>query len=384
MRRALRLAARGRGLVEPNPVVGAVIVSGKGQGGGRGRVIGEGYHQRYGGPHAEVMALRNAAKRGESVRGATVYVTLEPCCHYGKTPPCTEALAAAGVKRVVAAMVDPFAKVRGRGAAYLRRQGIAVDFGLMEAEARELNGPFITRIGQERPYVIAKWAQTLDGCVATATGESKWISSEESRSWVQTLRGRVDGILVGLGTVLADDPLLMARPARGKDIKRIATRIVLDSHCRLPRDSQLVKTIAFAPVLVVHAARLDAGAQRRLVALARCGVMTLGLPSAGEEGRPSVAALLRYLSGLDYTNLLVEGGPEVHAAFLNAGLMDEAHVFIAPKIIGGPRGRHAIGGPDLAKLALAVGLEFREFGRFGPDLHVVAVPFRRKTGGKKR
>ncbi|MEI8196589.1 MAG: bifunctional diaminohydroxyphosphoribosylaminopyrimidine deaminase/5-amino-6-(5-phosphoribosylamino)uracil reductase RibD, partial [Phycisphaerae bacterium] len=319
------------------------------------------------------------------------------CCHYGKTPPCTEALVAAGVGRVVAAMVDPFAKVRGRGAAYLRRHGIAVDFGLLETEARELNAPFSTRIGQRRPYVIAKWAQTLDGCVATATGESKWISSEESRAWVQTLRGRVDGILVGLGTVRADDPLLMARPERGRDIKRIATRIVLDSECRLSRDCQLVRTVSLAPVLVVHGARLDAAAERRRATLERCGVMTVGIPvvapggSPGLEGsrdrtagRPSVAALLHYLAGLEYTNLLVEGGPEVHAAFLCGGLMDEAHVFVAPKIIGGSRARHAIGGADLAQLAEAVELEFRAVERSGPDLHLVALPLRQKVRGKKR
>lgn len=367
MRHALRLAARARGSVEPNPLVGAVVVR-------KGRVVGTGYHRYFGGPHAEVYALKAA---GAEAKGATLYVTLEPCCHFGKTPPCTDAVLAAGVARVVVAMVDPFAKVRGRGVKKLRAAGVAVDVGLLREEAQALNAPFIKRVATGLPYVIAKWAQTLDGCIATATGESKWISSDVSRGQVQVLRGRVDAIVVGLGTALADDPLLMARPASARDLKRTATRIVLDSRCKLPPTCQLVRTLAFAPVMVAHLADLDRAAERRRRVLAERGVITVPLPADG-AGRPALAALLRVLGGQEYTNILVEGGPELMAAFVREGLVDEAHVYIAPKVIGGQGARHAIGGPDLAKLALAPAFEITAVEQAGPDLHVVAKPARRR------
>jgi len=340
MAQALRLAARARGRVEPNPMVGAVVVRG-------GRAVGEGYHKQFGGPHAEVLALQDA---GRWTRGSTLYVTLEPCCHWGKTPPCTDAIQWAGVKRVVAAMIDPFGKVRGRGAKILRAAGIEVETGLMQEEARELNAPFIKRLGTGMPYVIAKWAQTIDGCVATARGESRWISSEESRADSQKLRGRVDAIIIGLGTAAKDDPLLMARPDSSRDIKRLATRIVLDSACRLPVGGQLVRTVAFAPLMVVHAAKLDAAAERRRAALAERGAMTVGI-RMDKDGRPGIAALLKYLGDLEYTNVMVEGGPEIVAAFLRARCVDEARVYVAPMVMGGPGARRAIGGPDLSRLA---------------------------------
>src|SRR5262245_49314226 len=201
MRRALELAERGRGHVEPNPLVGAVVVKG-------GRVVGEGWHQRFGQAHAEVNAL---AAAGEAARGATLYVTLEPCCHHGKTPPCTDAVRAAGVARVVAALGDPFPQVAGRGAAVLRAAGVTVELGPCAAEARRQNAPYLTLVTRGRPYVHAKWAMTLDGKIATAAGQSKWISGPESRHRVHELRGRMDAILVGAATVRADDPLLTAR-----------------------------------------------------------------------------------------------------------------------------------------------------------------------------
>jgi len=305
-------------------------------------------------------------------RGGTLYVTLEPCCHWGKQPPCTDAVVASGVRRVVVAMIDPFAKVRGKGVKLLRAAGIRVEVGLLEAEARRLNGAFLKRVSGHGPWVIAKWAQSLDGCVATARGESKWISSEESRAQVQVLRGRVDGILVGIGTALNDDPLLMARPERGGDIKRTATRIVLDSQCRLPRGSLLVRTISFAPVLVVHAKKLGRAAELRRRQLEACGVMTVGV-AADRSGRPRIADLLRYLGKLDYANLLVEGGPEVMAAFLRGGYVDEAHVYIAPKVLGGAGARHAVGGEELLRLKDAVQLEIEAVEHVGRDLHVISV-----------
>src|SRR3954451_1208374 len=240
MPRALELAERGRGHVEPNPLVGAVIVR-------DGRVVGEGWHQRYGEAHAEVHAL---AAAGAAARGATLYVTLEPCCHHGKTPPCTDAVLRAGVGRVVASMLDPNPLVAGKGAERLRAAGVAVEIGVGEAEARRLNAPYLKLLRTGRPYVHLKWAMTLDGKICTRTGDSKWISNEASRRRVHELRGRVDAILVGVGTALADDPQLTARP-RGP---RTATRIVLDSRGRLPPTSLLAATARIVPTLVATTA----------------------------------------------------------------------------------------------------------------------------------
>ncbi len=237
MTRALELAERGRGYVEPNPLVGAVVVR-------DGRMVGEGWHQRYGEAHAEVNAL---AAAGEAARGATLYVTLEPCCHHGKTPPCTDAILQAGVARVVAAMTDPFPEVAGKGLSILQAAGVTVVVGLGEKEARRLNAPYLKLLTTGRPYIHAKWAMMLDGKIATRTGDSKWISGEESRRRVHELRGRMDGIIVGIGTALADDPLLTVRPPGA----RVPTRIILDSHARLSPHSRLVQTAKEAPVMVV-------------------------------------------------------------------------------------------------------------------------------------
>ncbi len=363
MQRALRLAGRGLGAVEPNPLVGAVVAQG-------GTFISQGYHQRYGAAHAEVNALKAA---GERARGGTLYVTLEPCCHWGKTPPCTEAILAAGIARVVVAMIDPFAQVQGKGVALLRRRGVRVEVGLLEGSAKAVNAAFITRLAEGRPYVIAKWAQSVDGCVALASGESQWISSETSRGFVQVLRGRVDAIIVGIGTALADDPLLMARPAGGgggRAIHRIATRVVLDSECRLPVESQLVRTVPFAPVMVVHGKTLGASAERRRKQLAARGVMTVGVAADG-AGRPRISSLLKYLGAREYTNVLVEGGAAVMGAFFaGGGVVDEAHVFVAPMVIGAD-GRHAVGAQGLKRLGAARRMEFVAASRSGADVHLV-------------
>jgi diaminohydroxyphosphoribosylaminopyrimidine deaminase / 5-amino-6-(5-phosphoribosylamino)uracil reductase len=361
MRQALSLAARGQGNVEPNPMVGAVIVRDN-------RVIGTGYHRRFGDHHAEIWALREA---GHRARGATLYVTLETCCHWGKTPPCTDAILAAGIRRVVIAMLDPFARVHGKGAALLRRRNVRVEVGLCEAPARELNAPYLTRLEQGRPYVIAKWAQSLDGCVATAGGESRWISSEASRAMVHPLRARVDGIVVGIGTALTDDPRLTARLPAGSTVRRLAMRIVIDSTCRLPLTSQLVKTVSVAPVMVAHRRNLRGAAEQRHKALAERGVMTVGLP-VDRSRRVNVAALLRHLGRQEYTNVLLEGGPETMASFFASDLVDEAQVFIAPIIIGGPSARHAVGGgKDLARIADARRLRVVSAAPRGPDFHMV-------------
>ena len=334
MRRALELAERGRGHVEPNPLVGAVVVR-------DGQVVGEGWHQRYGEAHAEVHAL---AAAGEAARGGTLYVTLEPCCHHGKTPPCTDAVLRAGVRRVVAAMPDPFPQVAGQGLARLRAAGVEVEVGPGEAEARRLNAPYLKLLTAGRPYVHAKWAMTLDGKIATRTGDSKWISGKASRRHVHELRGRVDAVLVGVGTALADDPLLTARPPG----PRVATRVVLDSSGRLPPSAQLVRTVRDAPVLVAVAA----GAAPAAAALAAQGCEVLEVPAV--NGRIAVAALLRDLGRRRMTNVLVEGGAEVLGSFLDAGAIDEVHVFVAPKLFGGADAMSPVAGLGVARIADAL------------------------------
>jgi diaminohydroxyphosphoribosylaminopyrimidine deaminase / 5-amino-6-(5-phosphoribosylamino)uracil reductase len=368
MRRALDLAAGGLGRVEPNPMVGAVVVK-------DGVVVGEGYHQQFGGPHAEVHALNVAGPRA---RGATLYVTLEPCCHFGKTPPCTDAIIAAGVSRVVCAMIDPFPKVSGGGVKVLRKQGVAVDVGMLEAEAQDLNKAFLKRVETGKPFVIAKWAQSLDGAVATASGESQWISSPQSRQAVHVLRGRVDAVIVGLGTVLKDDPMLTARPANAEDIKRTAVRVVFDSQCRLPIGSQLVKTARQVPVLVACCKQLSAAARRRAEVLRKKGINIVALRATGKGSpRPRFGGLLAHLHALGHANVLLEGGPHLLAAALREQEVDEAHIFIAPKVIPGTGAIRPILGPALRKLADAPRFEIISVADSGGDIYAIAQPLRR-------
>ncbi len=352
MRRALDLARRGAGLVEPNPMVGAVVTD------SGGTVVGEGWHAVFGGPHAEVAALVAA---GDRARGGTLFVTLEPCCHHGKTPPCTEAVVAAGVARVVVGCRDPFPPVAGAGIGRLREAGIAVDVGVCAAEAERLVAPFRTLVERGRPWVVAKWAMSLDGRVATASGESRWISSAESRALVHGLRGRMDGILVGSGTALADDPLLTARPPG----RRTAVRIVLDGRARLPAESRLVRTAREAPVLVVVAAGAEADRVRPLEA-AGCEIWR----SAGVDRRERLVGLLAELGRRRLTNLLVEGGPEVLGSFFDAGLVDEVWAFVAPRIIGGAAAVAPVGGVGVTALAAAAGIAVEEVSHPGGDLLV--------------
>jgi diaminohydroxyphosphoribosylaminopyrimidine deaminase/5-amino-6-(5-phosphoribosylamino)uracil reductase len=336
MRRALELAERGRGYVEPNPLVGAVLVR-------DGQLVGEGWHQRFGEPHAEINAI--AAAVG-GARGATLYVTLEPCCHHGRTPPCTDAVIRAGIVRVVAAMEDPFPPVAGKGAAALRSSGIAVDLGVCEAEARQLNAPYLTLLEKGRPYAHAKWAMTLDGKIATRTRDSKWISNEASRRLVHQLRGRMDGILVGIGTVLADDPRLTVRPPG----PRTPTRVVLDSGGRIPLESQLVRTAREVPTILVTTTAIAPTKQAELTALG-CQVEVV----AG-AGRLDLSAVLNRLGQRRFTNILVEGGATVLGSLLDAGLIDAVHVFIAPILAGGDNALSALGGVGVDKIAGALRL----------------------------
>lgn len=335
MRRALALAARGAGETNPNPAVGCVVVR-------RGRVVGEGFHPRAGEPHAEVLALRQAGARA---RGATAYVTLEPCAHEGRTGPCAPLLAAAGVRRVVAAMRDPNPRVNGRGFTRLRRAGVAVSVGVLEAEAILLNEPFVVAMRERRPFVLLKAAVTLDGRVATASGESKWITSAAQRRQARALRRRHDGVAVGIGTVLADDPLLLPAPR----VRRPFYRVVFDTHLRLPPASRLVRSAAVSPVWVLT----RGGDPRKRRQLAARGVAIIQMPG---RGRLAPAAALRELYARGLRSLMVEGGSELLGSFLAGGLFDQVALFRAPLLMGGRGGRPAFGGPDPARLADAVRL----------------------------
>lgn len=354
MQRAIELARRGEGHVEPNPMVGAVVAA--------GAIVGEGFHARFGGPHAEIEALLAAA---DAARGATLYVTLEPCCHHGKTPPCTEAIVAAGIARVVIAARDPFPAVNGGGIAALRAAGIAVETGLCGREATRLTAPFRKLVQAKKPWVIAKWAMSLDGRMATANGESRWISSAESRAIVHQLRGRVDAIVVGIGTALADDPLLTARPDDGTAPKRQPLRIILDSEARLPLESRLVQTARDHAVLVATGPAAPP-ARREALAAAGCEVWIASASDAGAR----LDLLLAELGRRQCTNVLVEGGSGVLGSLFDRGAADEVRVFIAPKIIGGQAAPAPIGGRGIASMADAAGIEIEELSQPGGDLFV--------------
>ncbi|HZZ28671.1 MAG TPA: bifunctional diaminohydroxyphosphoribosylaminopyrimidine deaminase/5-amino-6-(5-phosphoribosylamino)uracil reductase RibD [Pirellulales bacterium] len=354
MARALELAARGQGYVEPNPMVGCVLVR-------DGEVVGEGWHGKFGGAHAEVEALHVAGPRA---KGATAYVTLEPCCHQGKTPPCTQSLINAGIAKVVCAQRDPFEAVSGQGIAALHEAGIDVEVGLMAAEAHRLNAPYLKLIATGRPWIIAKWAMTLDGKIATAAGNSHWISSEASRQIVQQLRSRVDGILIGSGTAKMDDPLLIARHPG----PRVATRIIAESQAALSPNSQLVQTARDAPVLIAAAPAAPQENIDRLTA-AGCEVITCRAADAAEK-LVSIPALLNELGRRRMTNVLVEGGGKLLGALFDAGAIDEVHVFIAPKLIGGASAPSPIAGTGVEKIAAALHLADIELRHTGEDLYL--------------
>lgn len=338
MRRALELATRGRGFVEPNPQVGAVVVR-------DGEIVGEGWHERFGGPHAEVMALGAA---GPKARGATLFVTLEPCCHHGKTPPCTNVIRAAGIARVVVATGDPFPAVAGRGVETLRAAGIEVETGLLAAEAERLTAPFRTLVTRGRPWVIAKWAMSLDGRLAAAPGQERWISSVESRGLVHDLRSRVDAIAVGITTAVADDPLLTARPvAESTTGPRQPLRIVLDGQARLPLTSKLVQTARQLPVLVAVGPQAP---HDKVAALEASGCEVWRGDAADTATR--TAALLVELGRRRLTNLLVEGGPTLLAGMFAADQIDEVWAFIAPLILGGGNAGGAPPLPNVPRLAV--------------------------------
>jgi diaminohydroxyphosphoribosylaminopyrimidine deaminase/5-amino-6-(5-phosphoribosylamino)uracil reductase len=360
MRRALALARHGYGVTSPNPMVGAVLVKG-------GKIIGQGRHHGAGGPHAEIEALRDAERRKNSLKGATLYVTLEPCCTHGRTPPCTNAIKAAGIKRVVVAATDPNPAHAGRGFRILRRTGIEVIHGVLADEAARLNEAFNHWIVHRTPFVTVKAAMTLDGKIATASGESKWITGEKARAEGMRLRAGSDAILVGVNTVLADDPSLTVRQGpRSKVQGPRLRRIVLDSRARTPLKSKVIRD-EFAALTTIVVGR--SAPAKRVAALAKT-VKVVRAPL--RNGCIDLHWLLRKLGGENVTNLLVEGGGEVNASFLLGGLAHRVAFFYAPRILGGRDAHKAVAGDGARSLGEVLNLTEVEWRRLGNDLVMTA------------
>ncbi len=351
MRRAMELAERGVGFTNPNPMVGAVIVKG-------GKVIGEGWHERCGEWHAERNAFKNCTVPAE---GATMYVTLEPCCHYGKTPPCTEAIIEHGIARVVVGMEDPNPLVAGKGIALLREAGIEVVCGVEEEALREQNRVFLKYISTKLPWVAMKTAMTLDGKIATRTGDSKWITGAEARAYVHELRHRFMAIVVGIGTAVADDPLLNCR-IEGRGVRQ-PIRVVVDSNARLSLDSQLVKTAGEYRTIVAHTRFAP---EESVKALREAGVEMLLCKE--KEGLVDVRNLLELLGQSGIDSILLEGGGSLNYTFLAEGLADELYAFIAPKIVGGMNAKTPVEGAGMEKMADAINLELENVLNVGHDV----------------
>lgn len=352
MQRAIELASRGLGRVNPNPLVGAVIVK-------EGRIIGEGWHEYYGGLHAERNAFLHCS---EDAAGATLYVTLEPCCHYGKTPPCTEAVIEHRIARVVVGMKDPNPLVAGKGIALLRAAGIEVVTGAEEATVREQNRIFLKYITTGRPWVVMKTAMTLDGKIATRSGDSRWVTGEAARQKVQQMRSEYKGILVGIGTVLADDPLLNCRL---EGAVRQPVRIVVDSRLRIPEDSQIVRTAAAYRTILAYTERED---QEKLDRLTRLGIEPVHCLI--KENRVDLEDLLDILGGKGIDAVLLEGGGELNESFLRQGLVDEVAAFIAPKLIGGREAKTPVEGRGLDRMSDAIVLKQVSLEKVGEDILV--------------
>jgi diaminohydroxyphosphoribosylaminopyrimidine deaminase/5-amino-6-(5-phosphoribosylamino)uracil reductase len=364
MRLALELARRGYGLTSPNPMVGAVLVR-------AGRVLGRGWHHRAGLPHAEIEALRNAQKLGHNPRGATLYVTLEPCSTHGRTPPCTDAIMAAGIKRVVIGTTDPNPKHAGRAFRILRRVGIEVTHGVLAEECARLNEAFNHWIVHSIPFVTVKAGMTLDGKIATADGESKWITGEQTRAQGMKLREGMDAILVGVNTILADDPSLTFRPAKKTKTPKQLRRIVLDTMARTPLSAKIVSDdLAHLTTIVVS----KNAPKPRVAALTRqVNVLVAPLLKRGMQKSFDLRWLLKKLGSENVTSLLVEGGGETNASFLFGVLAQRVAFFYAPKILGGSDSRRGVAGKGVTRLSDAIRLHNVEWEKVGDDLMMTAL-----------
>jgi len=363
MRRALELAERGRGLTSPNPMVGAVLVAPGGE------IVGEGFHARVGGPHAEIEALRAAGPRA---RGTTLYVTLEPCSHHGRTPPCSRAVIDAGVAKVVAATGDPNPLVAGRGLAELRAAGIAVVTGVGAADAERQNRAFLTAMREHRPHVTLKAGMTLDGKIADLHGASRWITGERARQHAHRLRSESDAIVVGIGTVLRDDPELTVR--LGEPWPREPWRVVLDTAARTPSGARLIRAGQPSRALIAVGAEAP---EPRVRALADSGATIVACRV--RDGRVDLGALLAELFAREVRAVLVEGGGEIHGAFLDAGLVDRVAMFAAPLLIGGRGATPVVGGAG-RELKSAVRLGGFAVTTLGDDLLIAADVIREPKG----
>ena len=349
MQRALDLAVRGKGKTSPNPLVGAVVVKGN-------RIIAEGYHKKAGTPHAEILALKKA---GSKARGATLYINLEPCCHTDKkTPPCTKSIIKAGIKKVVTAMIDPNPKVSGRGIKELKGAGIKTETGIMNAEAKNLNESFIKFITKKEPFVILKIAQSLDGKIATAKGESQWITGKESRKYVHKLRSEVDALLVGIGTIKKDNPSLDCR-IRGC---RNPYRIIVDSRLQIPLNAKVLKHKDKRTII----ATTKKASSRKINLLKKLGNNVLIIKDRAEK--INLKALMKALARLDITSVMIEGGSSVNASALSSGIVDKVMFFITPKIIGGSDAVSSVGGKSPSLLKNALTLKDVQMTKIGKDI----------------
>jgi len=353
MQRALDLALKGAGFVSPNPMVGAVVVK-------DGQVIAEGYHQAVGGPHAEVHALDAA---GSASRGATLYVTLEPCNHFGRTPPCTQKIITAGIKRVVVAMQDPDPTVRGGGNDYLKTQGIEVVCGICEQAARQLNESFIKYKTSGLPFVVLKMAATLDGCIATRTGDARWVTGEAARTRVHEMRHAMDAIMVGIGTVEADDPRLTARLAQGRS--KDPVRIVLDTHLKMRSTARMLDPASAATTYVVCAPEADG---RKKQELTEKGARILEI--APRDAYIDLRLLMERLGAMGITSVLVEGGGRVAAGALKSDIVDKVALFYAPKLLVSDQGVPMCRGEGPEKMKDALALKNVAVSRLGEDILV--------------
>lgn len=350
MRLVLKLAAKGKGSTSPNPLVGAIIVK-------NGRIVGKGYHKKAGAPHAEVFALQESGNRS---RGAVLYVNLEPCCHRDKkTPPCTNTIIKAGIKKVVIGMVDPNPKVSGQGTAILKKSGIEVSSGILEEESKRLNESYIKYITTGLPFVIMKIASSLDGKIATSSGESRWITGVESRKKVHRLRSEVDAVLVGIGTVITDDPSLNVRLIKGRD----PHRIILDSSLRIPLTARILNLISNAKTYIVTA---DDIPEERILSLKKKGAEIITTDS--KDGFINLPLMMEKIGRLGITSIMIEGGSETNASALLSGIVDKIMIFISSRIIGGNDSKGAVGGRSPERLSDAIKLKKIRVKKSGEDL----------------
>lgn len=361
MKKALELAKKGTGFTNPNPLVGAVIVK-------DGKIIGEGYHEVYGGNHAEVNAIKSAT---EDVKGATMYVTLEPCSHYGKTPPCAKTVAEKGIKEVIIGLKDPNPLVSGKGIKILQDNGIEVITGVLEEEGKRVNEIFLKYITSKLPFCILKTAMTLDGKIAASTGDSKWVTNELSRKYVHELRNRVSGIMVGIGTVLEDDPLLTTRleDRQGSD----SIRIIVDSSAKIPLGSKVLNVKSKAKTII---ATTELAQKDKVKALEERGAEVIIVPL--KNHKVDLCCLMKKLGEIKIDSVLLEGGSTLNYSALQEKIIDKVNVFIAPKIIGGSTAKTPIGGEGIALMKDAVSLQNIEIHKFGDD--VMIEGYLRKKG----